>query len=76
MFDFFSFQVPFKRFSFSTHDNRHAFQDQGEYFGNVSSAKDISNCHFAQFPLPYAQRCGEAKSPECIVFSFIFSIVF
>lgn len=26
-------EVPFKRFSFSTHDNRHTFQDQGEYFG-------------------------------------------
>lgn len=30
-----SSQAPFKRFSFSSHDNRHAFQDQGEYFGNV-----------------------------------------
>lgn len=33
---FYCFQVPFKRFSFSSHDNRHAFQDEGEYFGNVS----------------------------------------
>ncbi|XP_068709656.1 testis-expressed protein 36-like [Montipora capricornis] len=27
-------EVPFKRFPFSSHDNRHAFQDEGEYFGN------------------------------------------
>lgn len=27
-------EVPFRRFAFSTHDNRHTFQDQGEYFGN------------------------------------------
>lgn len=27
-------EVPFRQFSFSLHDNRHALQDEGEYFGN------------------------------------------
>lgn len=44
MVHFCCFQVPFRQFSFSLHDNRHALQDEGEYFGNVSEVSSSVGC--------------------------------